>query len=418
MFKLDARNFLLTLCASVGLLHVVSARAQCDSGSTGADGAFSPTQSPTVIDLATDGTYDPDRWAVVFNFTTIDVPSNVVILFRNHPSGAPVVWLAQGDVTIAGQINLDGSGSTGQTWAPAQPGPGGFEGGVRGTGIRGSASGGFGPGGAPVVYGNRFCGAGGGYATYGNSSSCGGQGLPGGLPYGSQSIVPLIGGSGGSASWQDAGGGGAGGGAILIAAGTSSNAATINITGFITARGGAGGDGGSGSGGSIRLSADRVTGQASNLLATGGGGGSSITGAPGRIRIDANDLSALLGHSVPEYSTDLLCTVPFPQGLPKLTLVRVDMQSVTPDPRAGITTTDVEIFNSGPVQLDIEAQNIPPGTIVLARIVPVRGEPLGCAAPAMTCSSTPLIGTLERSVANVVITFLPGRSEVQLRANW
>ena len=102
------------------------AAADFDSGSTGADGAFNPGSDVT-IDLATQGTYDPVEWAVVFNYTDINIPAGVKVTFLNHPSGAPVVWLASGDVTIAGTVDV--SGEDGEDISLGEfsvPGPGGF----------------------------------------------------------------------------------------------------------------------------------------------------------------------------------------------------------------------------------------------------------------------------------------------------
>jgi hypothetical protein len=105
-----------------------------DSGSTGADGPFNPIAN-TVIDLSQadtgpgTGHYDAVHWAVVFNYTTIDIPAGVSVTFTNHQSGAPVVWLASGDVTIAGEIMLSGAIGTRTGSLYSEPGPGGFAGG-------------------------------------------------------------------------------------------------------------------------------------------------------------------------------------------------------------------------------------------------------------------------------------------------
>ena len=79
------------------MFSIAPAWAQFDSGSDGYDGAFNPTQN-IEIDLSLadgtpgNGTYDSDHWAVIFNYTSIDVPSGVIVTFSNHPSGAPVMW--------------------------------------------------------------------------------------------------------------------------------------------------------------------------------------------------------------------------------------------------------------------------------------------------------------------------------------
>jgi len=111
----------------------------------------------------------------VFKYTTIDIPIGVDVTFSNHPSGAPVVWLASGDVTIEGTVNLDGADGepVAQSFSFAEPDPGGFAGGQAGGNCASlHPSGGFGPGG-----GNAVC------STSGSSGS---------YFYGNPSILPLI----------------------------------------------------------------------------------------------------------------------------------------------------------------------------------------------------------------------------------
>ena len=79
--------------AFVGLMlgSIVPSEAQTfSSGSTGADGAFSPV-SNTVLQVPASG---------VFNYTTINIPSNVIVTFTNSFPNVPVTMLATGDVTI------------------------------------------------------------------------------------------------------------------------------------------------------------------------------------------------------------------------------------------------------------------------------------------------------------------------------
>jgi hypothetical protein len=187
--------------------------------SDGSDGAFTPGASLEVdLSLAADaawdspgsgnGVYDGDEWAVVFKFTSVDVPSGVNVTFLNHPKRAPVVWLVQGDVNIAGLVDLSGAGQTGTANIPSESGPGGHRGGAGKPSEQISGSGGFGPGGGG--FGNP---AGGG--SHGSQA----EGATAGAPYGNQEAVPLIGGSGGGSRTTTNSGGGAGGGAILIVAG-------------------------------------------------------------------------------------------------------------------------------------------------------------------------------------------------------
>src|SRR5436309_3093051 len=85
------------------LLAITSCWAQgFSSGSTGSDGPYSPTQS---------GIFDPVALGVnpagdnVFNFTTINIPAGVSITMRaDKLRNASVVWLASGNVTIAGSL--------------------------------------------------------------------------------------------------------------------------------------------------------------------------------------------------------------------------------------------------------------------------------------------------------------------------
>ena len=108
-------------------------------GANGTSGVLNITED-TVIDLSlapdgladgansTNGVYDAARWAVVFNYTSVNIDTGATLTFTNHPSNAPVVWLVSGNVNISGTVSLNGQNS--QT-APtlAAGGPGGFRGG-------------------------------------------------------------------------------------------------------------------------------------------------------------------------------------------------------------------------------------------------------------------------------------------------
>ncbi len=164
------KSKLVILLATLSLSTCLRpALAQLTIPSDGSDGVFAPT-ADTIVDLsqavtghwddnntanAGKGIYDPDKWAIVFKYSSINIPgvrdtnSNVVgvaITFRNHPSRAPVVWLVRGDVTIDGLLNLNGESKFRGPDAlqPGEPGPGGFRGGVEGPQGLGA---GLGPGG-------------------------------------------------------------------------------------------------------------------------------------------------------------------------------------------------------------------------------------------------------------------------------
>ncbi|MBI4689687.1 MAG: hypothetical protein HY754_05425, partial [Nitrospirae bacterium] len=237
----------ITLLVSISLLFFLS-NAYADtftSGSTGADGAFSPTTS-TVVQLPADG---------IFNYTTVNIPSGITVKFQKNTANMPIYILATGDVTIAGTIDINGeNGTAGNTGniAPVpggKGGPGGYDGGYGGepgsTGISAAEPGyGLGPGGGVPGSRNLYntgyymayryaYGGGGGFGTDGSGGSY--TGAVGGKSYGNSSLTPLIGGSGGGGGYlgsvwnQYGGGGGGGGGAILLA-----SSGTINVTGEIT----------------------------------------------------------------------------------------------------------------------------------------------------------------------------------------
>ena len=73
------------------------------------------------------GIYDPNKWAVVFKYSSVNVGSGKTVSFINHPSGAPVVWLVQGNVTIAGTVSVNGQDRM-DNGEYAVGGPGGFRG--------------------------------------------------------------------------------------------------------------------------------------------------------------------------------------------------------------------------------------------------------------------------------------------------
>ncbi|TAK07106.1 MAG: hypothetical protein EPO39_07295 [Candidatus Manganitrophaceae bacterium] len=362
----------------ISLIPPLFAQAQTfNSGSTGADGVFSPATN-TVLTMPPDG---------VFNFTTINIPSGVSVTFNPNAANTPVTLLASGDITIAGVINVNGS--TGQTrtgviFSPGGAGgPGGFSGGDGGIGgatpIPGSA--GRGPGGgSPGINGSGQTSG-----TYGTSTSF-------------VSLMPLFGGSGGgggSAFSSNGGGGGGGGGAILIA-----SSGTITISGSITANGGSGAfvggsqNGVSGSGGAIRLVAKTITGTGS-ISATSGG----------KIRLEAYTLSQT-GSINPPAS---LATAPGPisaasnpsllGGLPTLTFASIGGMTPPANPTGSTATPDVQLAagTTNPVPISLAAANTPVGTAFSIRVIPSSGSP-------STVATNPSTGTFSNSTASGNVT--------------
>jgi hypothetical protein len=345
------RHLLALLTAA---LLTSAAHAQLTIPSDGSDGVFSPVANVEIdLGLATtalwntpgsgNGVYDAEKWAVVFKYSSVSIPNGVKVTFKNHPTYAPVVWLVQGNVAIAGELNLDGknkNASQPESLIPTETGPGGFRGGASG----------------PAGYGIGL-GTGGGLGADGSGAYQG--------QYGNPQILPLIGGSGGNS-------GGGGGGCIAIFASQS-----VTISGLVSARGGVGTYGhpwgnpvNFGSGGAIKIVAATVsgTGTISSLFPN--------TVLPGRLRIETNTLAPSL-QTTPE-------TIGVPPANPPVIwpavnapiakVVSVDAVNAPVDPRAPLVAgADVAIQNSNQVNILIETQNFPIEGVVQLYITPKFG---------------------------------------------
>jgi len=388
--------------------------AAFDSGSTGVDGVFNPPAS-VEVQIPPSG---------IFNYTSVNIPAGVTVTYRKNANNTPVTMLVSGDVTIAGAIDISGKPSQNvgtsllaDYTAPGVGGPGGFDGGRGGLSqVNSNAGSGLGPGGAGGGSRNGYCsgyaqgGGGGGYKAAGamNSSGSGycansssNTGTPG-ASYGTDFLVPLLGGSGGgggagSDTYQGSGGGG-GGGAILIAA-----SGTVNLTGSIVANGGkagspanttvsAGACGGSGSGGAIRIVAFNITG--SGALSVGGGascsGFSQYTagGAGGNGRINTRVVT-----------TGTLNVA----GFPTLTISSVAGISV---PAAPIGSGDVTLPTDqpNPVTVVVTTTGVPVTNTVTVTMTPDRGAtPVKVTSPALT-------GTVASATTSVNIDIPSGPS--------
>ena len=388
----------LALCLLAGTTaRPVRAASTFDSGSTGADGAFAPTANVTL--------QVPDSG--VFNYTTVNIPSNVTVMFTRNAANTPVTILASGDVTISGYIDVSGSpgsntvngtniniGTFRSTGGAG--GPGGFDGGGGGgyvvpfTGVAGDGPGG-GTGGFGGDVNNEQGGAGGGYSSAGSDAlGIVGGVFPtyakGGIAYGSSTLLPLIGGSGGggggSVSQLPGGSGGGGGGAILIA-----SSGTITVPGYINAQGGNGGSGcnggGGGSGGAVRLVATTLAGNAT-VYVNGAGSNGAIryynggSGAPGYVRFEAYNFNSfnpivVSGQGVATTAGPGPVTL---ANVPMLQIVSVAGISAPAAPRGSLAAPpDIIVKNTvtNPVDVAIAAHNIPTGTIVTVSLIPQTG---------------------------------------------
>ncbi|HMO64169.1 MAG TPA: hypothetical protein PKE47_02900, partial [Verrucomicrobiota bacterium] len=295
------------LAAAALLLAAAPARAALViPGADGSDGALHITNH-TVIDLsqaitgawdtnnaanAGRGVYDPEKWAVVFKYTDVNIAAGTTVTFTNHPTRAPVVWLVNGNVTISGALDLNGKNSVSFPGL-AEPGPGGFRGGSGYYSTGASDASGFGPGAGLI--GNS--------GSYGSSAA-------GMRTYRNPSLLPLVGGSGGSGMGiaqngsRFAASGGGGGGAILIAC-----QKVLQIDGRIRALGGLVGfadnpqrGSGNGSGGGVRMVCAELDGTGM-IDAIGGNQGNwgRGDGGLGRIRVERSVNRGNVG-SVPDPS--------------------------------------------------------------------------------------------------------------------
>ncbi len=417
---MKSKFFLLIVVAMfmAGLYIPSLATAAFDSGSDRSDGDFAPTAN-TVLQVQEDG---------VFNFTTVNIPSGVTVTFKKNSKNTPVTILAQGNVTVAGTISLNGA--NGSNLIPGAAAPGAYNGGTGGilyqVGKRGEGPG-SGGGGSPRTN-DYWAGGGGGGGGYSTSGGVGGSsysaGGSGGGTYGNERILPLIGGSGGGGGGGTnsyvGGGGGGGGGSILIA-----SSGTINVSGTITANGGrgsngqfhgnscdGGGGGGGGSGGSIRLVANVISGNGS-ITAAGGDGGSECrnsggAGGAGRIRLETAVIERTSGTNP---AMSLLLGEPQPlnaTNLPTLTITSIAGVQVPADPRGTFGSPDVTLpFSiSNPVTVIVTGTNIPVGTAVTVKTTPSVGTPAsatGTLAGSYESTSTSISLTISTNYPSVLM---------------
>jgi hypothetical protein len=364
-----------------------------NSGSDGSDGDLiytAPTDGSTltVVFDPNDHTQFPNgvdkNHNNVFNFKTITIPANVHVIMRADKLGGPVYFLAQNDVTIGGQLDLNGNdGAAGGTVAQtfAIPGPGGFYGGGGGDNASRPPSPGFGPApgaaGNPQQNGNGDCsnwwGHGGGYTA-------------------DNFLVPLIGGSGGGGYFSGfpsiGPGGGAGGGAILIA---SSGTITISGGGYITAHGGNPGSGGgsgagSGAGGSIRLMANTIQGNGNLQIGAYGTSCAAANGVPGLVRLEAFQQQFSGSIDGTFYSASPFKTFIPSATSPSISVVSVAGVPVNPNPSGSFQLPDVTINNAAAVPIVIQANNIPAGTVIQLQIFSENGSSQTVQFPALPSS--------------------------------
>lgn len=283
-------------CASLALCLITPTAAHAAQViSDGSDGVFHPLAS-MVIDLPADG---------VLNYTTIDIPAGVRVIFRRNAANTPVFMAATGDVNIAGSIDVSATATDLVIPAPVPNNP--KQGGGPGAG-NGGAGGGSGPGTPGSGLAGGAGGDGGQANSLGHGGGGGGMAEPGleatrysGFPPGAggaavarPDLLPGVSGGGGSGGGGGGAGerygfaaggfGGGGGGALNI-----STPGSLSLTGTLLANGAHGGwafanvfvnggPGGGGSGGNLELWADSlVLADTALVQALGGYGGGKST---------------------------------------------------------------------------------------------------------------------------------------------
>jgi len=356
------------------------------SGSTGLDGDLIVSAPGVTVYSAV-----PAGGGSVYNFNTIQVAAGSTLKLSGAVFPGPLYFLAQGAVTVAGTIDLSGQTSTqttssAQRTVPSIPGAGGYAGGA---GILGAipASAGLGPLG-------------------GSAGTCFTKGAGGGFS-GNQFLVPLTGGSGGGGDANLSGlGGGAGGGALLIASSVS-----ITVTGTITAAGGNGSGGGAGGG--IRLVAPAIAGTGTITAAAGAGNIANCPGSAGVVRLEyfQNTFTGTTGGTF--YSaTPVNVYAPAPGSQPYITVKSVGGINVPANPTGSFVVPDVLLNATSALTVNIQAVNVPLGTIPTVYFSTENFPDQKITANAG------LAGTVASSTTTATVTLKPGFSIGFVTATW
>ncbi len=389
-FLRQACSVLLILCIT---LSGSTALAQVNSGSDGHDGEFNPKSTPEYNVIVVDMADHPDG---IYNYTSVNIPFDVIVRFKPNAKNTPVIWLVQGKVVIAGSLDVSGG-----MFTVGGGGPGGFAGGNGGSGEL-KPTDGLGPGGGGG-YDSNLGGAGGGGGGFGTR---GAGGARPGEPYGNKFLLPLVGGSGGGGGSPPFPQGGGGGGAILIASSDS-----IIIDGPVSSLGGRASDGsnaGSGSGGAIRFVANRIVGTG-KLVVTGGSTG--VGGGNGRVRLDCFD-NQFSGSIQGEYSIGFqpIILPALGTGI-ALAIVSVAGVAVVANPSGTIAAPDVIIpgQQANPVLIVVKCANIPLNSEITVEVKPVNG-------PAIRAVGLNINGTQASSTATVSLNMPRGGGIIYAKA--
>jgi hypothetical protein len=371
------------IVASLVLLLCASAQAQIVTGSNGSDGAldFSGITVTTniVINMA-------DHPTGIYQYTYVNIPTNVTLSFIPNANNTPVYWLVQSNVVISGTVDVSGQSYNNSDGGIG--GPGGYRGGGGGppaTGGEGSGGGVAGTSGTP-----------GGNASFGTPGITNADLIPPGKTYGNVFCLPLVGGSGGGGAPQGyigfSIGGSGGGGAILIAANT-----TITLSGTILARPGLGCSA-SGSGGAIRLVATRIAGSGS-ISTTQNGTCNSAVGGSGYVRFDTyeNNFSGpISGVFTAGFQPIIFPTV----GQWQLTVTSVGGVSVSASPTGQMATPDAVLSaqQDNPIPIVVSCANLPLHSLITVSVKPANGAAVSATGYNDTGTQTSSAATISLNI--------------------
>jgi hypothetical protein len=391
----------ITACLILMFYAAVSpAQGPFSSGSTGADGPL--TYAPNLGTVYFPPSGLAQRTNNIYNFTTITIGAGTTVRVSGWVINGPVYWLAQGDVTIGGTLDLSGQlghapGNVSYR-APSEPGAGGYSGGVAQLSTGQNATAGNGPGGG---------------ATPGNCPGIDPRFGCGGKFSGGSYLQPLIGGSGGGGACRptDVGtgqcsGGGAGGGAILIASSTS---ITISSGGAINAQGGGTNNsyfGGGGSGGAVRLVSNTIMNSGTINISGGGSDDGYSNGGPGIVRFEGFTLNIGTVAGTALGSTPYNLALPV-GGPPSVNVTSVNGISINANP---FSFPDATITAGTSVPVIISGVNVPAGATGNLYIYSEN-------AADQTIPFT-LTGTLASTTATVNVPYPSGGSRGFAKAVW
>jgi hypothetical protein len=87
-----------------------AARAQVNTGSDGSDGPLDYSSVTNATNVVIDMHFHPNG---VYQYTYVNIPTNVTVSFIPNANNTPVVWLVQTNIVINGTVDLSGESPSG-----------------------------------------------------------------------------------------------------------------------------------------------------------------------------------------------------------------------------------------------------------------------------------------------------------------